>query len=41
MMNYEKNKICQKAVLQFLITTPLFACVEALFPHKHKQLCWK
>lgn len=35
MMNQEKNKLYQKAALQSLITTPLFACAEALFPHKH------
>lgn len=40
-MNQEKNKLYQKAALQSLITTPLFACAEALFPHKHQQLCWK
>lgn len=40
-MKCEKNKLYQKAALQSLITTPVFACAEAFLPYKHRHLCWK
>lgn len=40
-MNHEKNKLYQKAALQPLITTSVFASAGAFLSHKHWHLCWK